>query len=130
VTVLLAADAVEVSRMTKNGLRRFDARGALVSARVVADDPAIHADQRAAQALDGPCAILQVVVRHQAPAVRPDDVLAALRETSGLTPPVAPSVTRLAQGPLDAQTGSLGDPLAPDRSAPVVDAPPPSPAGA
>jgi radical SAM-linked protein len=123
---LLAQDAVEVERLTKNGLRRFDARGAVLAAEVVADvgggDP-----ERAVPGSQAPCAILQVVVRHLSPAVRPDDVLAALRETSGLTPPVTPRVTRLAQGPLDPQTGRPGDPLAPDRRAADVDAPPPGP---
>jgi radical SAM-linked protein len=115
----LAADEVEVERLTKNGRRRFDARGAVVSAESV--------PPRADEAALGPCAILELVVRHQSPAVRPDDVLAGLRESSGLTPPVAPSVTRLAQGPLDPQTGALGDPLGPDRLAADVDAPPPGP---
>ena len=36
------------------------------------------------------------------PAVRPDDVLAALRQVADLAPPIPPQVTRLAQGPLDA----------------------------
>ena len=35
---------------------------------------------------------------------------------AGLTPPVAPRVTRLAQGPLDEDTGTVADPLAADRS--------------
>jgi radical SAM-linked protein len=103
----LAADAVEVERLTKNGLRRFDARSAVVAAQV--DPP------RADEAAEGPCAILTVVVRHGTPSVRPDDVLTGLRTRSGLTPPVAPSVTRLAQGPLEAQTASVADPLAADR---------------
>jgi hypothetical protein len=36
------------------------------------------------------CAILQVVVRHATPAVRPDDVLAALRAVADLAPPSPP----------------------------------------
>jgi len=47
--------------------------------------------------------------------VRPDDVLAALRRVADLEPPVPPRVTRLAQGPLDEATCSVGDPFAPDR---------------
>lgn len=117
----LATERVEVQRLTKKGVRTFDARAAVLTAEV--------SDERAAGASGDPCAILHVVVRHLSPAVRPDDVLAALRETSGLTPPVTPSVTRLAQGPVDAQTGALEDPLAPDRLAVVVDAPPPVPVG-
>ena len=43
---------------------------------------------------------LRMIVRHTAPAVRPDDVLAALREVSDLTPAAPPLMTRLAQGSL------------------------------
>jgi radical SAM-linked protein len=124
---LLAQDEVEVERLTKNGIRRFDARGAVLAAEVV-DGPGADGGasrERAVPGPDAPCAILDVVVRHLSPAVRPDDVLAALRATSGLTPPATPRVTRLAQGPLDPQTGRPGDPLAPDRRAADVDAPPP-----
>jgi hypothetical protein len=48
------------------------------------------------------CATLDLVVRHVTPAVRPDDVLTALRRAAGLSTPVTPVVTRLAQGLLDA----------------------------
>lgn len=109
----LAAQEVEVERTTKNGLRRFDARAAVVAMTV--EPPA-----RAAEGDGTPCAILDVVVRHTSPAVRPDDVLTGLRERSGLTPSVPPRVTRLAQGPLDARTAAIGDPLDPDRGEPVV----------
>lgn len=100
VKTFLAADEVIVSRMMKDGPRRFDARGAVCSLSVVVaeSDPA--------------CAILRAVVRHQAPAVRPDDVLTALREHSGLASAAPPKVTRLAQGPLSDDTGQVGDPLA------------------
>jgi hypothetical protein len=71
---------------------------------------------------------MRLVVRHATPAVRPDDVLTALRQVADLVPPVPPTVTRLAQGLLD-DAGRLADPLAPDRtagaggdSAPAVDA--------
>ena len=60
-----------------------------------------------------PCAILDVVVRHVTPSVRPDDVLSALRLVADFAPPVPPLVTRLAQGPLDVAAGTVGDPLAP-----------------
>ena len=63
------------------------------------------------------CAILQMVVRHATPAVRPDDVLAALRVVADLAPPSPPQVTRLAQGLLDEVDGTVADPLAPDRDA-------------
>jgi len=108
VGAFLAAERVEVSRMTKNGLRTFDARDAVVSLSV---------RPRAVEGEGGPCAILHVVVRHVTPAVRPDDVLAGLRQIGDLAPPSTPSVVRLAQGPLDEPAGTVSDPLAPDRGA-------------
>jgi hypothetical protein len=51
------------------------------------------------------------VLRHTVPAVRPDDVLAGLREAGGLEEAGAPLVTRLQQGPLEEATGEIGDPL-------------------
>jgi radical SAM-linked protein len=111
VTAFLAAPEVEVSRMTKNGVRRFDARGAVISLDVQ-DTPSGSGDG-AGHAT--PCAILQVVVRHVTPAVRPDDVLSGLRQIGALSPPETPAVTRLAQGPFDEVSGTVSDPLAPDR---------------
>jgi len=104
----LAAERVEVSRLMKNGLRTFDARGAVSAMRV---------DPCAGDGAEQPCAILRVVVRHLTPAVRPDDVLTGLRQVADLAPPVAPAVTRLAQGPFDEQSGTVSDPLAADRDA-------------
>lgn len=108
----LAADSVPVSRQTKKGLRTFDTRAAVVRLTVAADSTG---------GSDGPgrrpCAILRLVVRHLTPAVRPDDVLSGLRATADLAPPVPAAVTRLAQGPLDAETGTVTDPFAPDRDA-------------
>jgi radical SAM-linked protein len=102
----LAADSIQVERMTKKGRRSFDCRGAVLS--LVA----------ASKQVDGRlCAILELVVRHETPAVRPDDVLAGLREVAGLDPPVPPLQTRLAQGPLDREHGTVGDPLGLDRDA-------------
>jgi radical SAM-linked protein len=107
---LLARDEVEVERLFKNGLRRFDARGAVVGAVVES-----RADGRVDGGVDGAgggdCAILRMVVRHTTPAVRPDDVLAALRVVAQLVPPSPPQVTRLAQGPLS-DAGTVTDPLA------------------
>ncbi len=106
VATFLAAPVVEVERLMKNGMRRFDARGPVLRIAVEPSGP------------DGPdCAILTAVVRHVTPSVRPDDVLAALRQAADLVPPVPPRVTRLAQGPLDAQGAAVGDPFADDRSA-------------
>jgi len=103
----LDQDTVEVERMTKSGLRRFDARQAVV--RLAAEGG--KSDDRE------PCAILRLVVRHVSPAVRPDDVLTALHVVASLTPPVPPKVTRLAQGPLKQESGMVADPLAADRVA-------------
>ncbi len=97
---------VQVQRMTKKGLREFDCREAVVSLRTC---PVPEPDQA--------CAILEVVLRHGTPAVRPDDVLAGLRTVAGLEVEAAVLYERLAQGPLDAELGTLGDPLAPDRDA-------------
>jgi radical SAM-linked protein len=107
----LARSNVEVSRMTKKGLRTFDCRSAVVHGSV---RPCADADRR------DPCAILQVVLRHGTPSVRPDDVLAGLGDVAGLRPPVPPLVNRMAQGPLDARTGAVGDPFAPDRDTSTV----------
>jgi radical SAM-linked protein len=105
VAALLALDEVTVERMTKKGLRSFDARAAIVTAEIA--DATDRADS---------CAILDVVLRHGSPSVRPDDVLAALQQASGLRI-TAVLQQRLAQGPLDAGSGTVGDPLTPDRDA-------------
>ena len=114
---VLAAERVEVSRMTKSGLRTFDVRQAMVRAEAGGDerdDARISAG--VAQAGGEGCAILRLVVRHTTPAVRPDDVLAALGSQASLAPPSPPRMTRLAQGPLDPVSGAVADPLAADRS--------------
>ncbi len=114
VRAFLAAETVEVRRQTKKGLRVFDARAAVVSLAVLPDPP----DPAGSHGPDPhPCAILRLVVRHLIPAVRPDDVLSGLRATADLAPPVPAAVTRLAQGPLDEETGTVTDPFAPDREA-------------
>ena len=98
VTRFLGADEALVERMTKKGMRQFDARAAVVSLTVLDDD---H---------DGRTT-LDVVLRHGTPAVRPDDVLRGLTTVAGLDTGEAPLMTRLAQGPLLAD-GEVGDPLA------------------
>jgi radical SAM-linked protein len=90
VEVFLAAAHAEVERLTSNGVRRLDTRAAVVSVAL----------ERAAVAGDQDCVILRMVVRHLTPAVRPDDILVALRRMSALEPLSPPIVTRLAQGPL------------------------------
>jgi len=106
----LSAERAEVARMTKHGLRTFDARHAVVRLAV---RPGVG---RGGMGEAPACAILHLVLRHVTPAVRPDDVLAGLRQIGALAPPTAPAVVRLAQGPLDEATGTVSDPLAPDRS--------------
>jgi radical SAM-linked protein len=95
----LASDEALVERMTKKGMRSFDARGAVVSLVLL---PADGDDERTS---------LDVVLRHGTPAVRPDDVLRGLAAVGGLEPGEAPLMTRLAQGPLQ-ESGEVGDPLA------------------
>ncbi|MBT2439245.1 DUF2344 domain-containing protein [Streptomyces sp. ISL-36] len=117
VEAFLAAETVEVQRKTKNGIRTFDARSAvadLVADRPQADPPGHPQVDRP---LDNACAILRLVVRHVTPAVRPDDVLSGLRAVADLAPPVPAAVTRLAQGLFDEESGTVTDPLAPDREA-------------
>ncbi|MGW3648113.1 TIGR03936 family radical SAM-associated protein [Streptomyces sp. NPDC000878] len=149
-----AAETVEVQRLAKNGMRTFDARGAVAGLEALetglvtgvaagGETPAVaraesgvetHSPQPAASVgstgaagaapLAGPtaqpCAILRLVVRHVTPAVRPDDVLSGLRAVADLAPPVPAGVTRLAQGLFDEETGTVTDPLAPDREAAVA----------
>jgi len=104
VATFLQAESIPVERVLKDGRRTLDARLPVVSLGVVGDLEA------------NGCAILDMVVRHLTPAVRPDDVLAGLRQVSDLAPPLPPLVLRLAQGHLD-EFGKLADPLAPDRDA-------------
>lgn len=106
VEAFLARDEVPVERMTKRGPRTFDCRSAVLGLAVTAGE-----------GYDQPCAILQMVVRHGTPTVRPDDVLAGVRDVAALTAKSPALMTRLAQGPLDADTGTVDDPLARDRGA-------------
>jgi radical SAM-linked protein len=97
----LVRDEVMVARRTKNGLRDVDARAAVAAASAGSE---------------AGCAILQVVVRQVTPAVRPDDVLAALDAVADLRPPSPSRAVREAQGRLD-DDGTVADPLGPDRAA-------------
>jgi radical SAM-linked protein len=92
----LAAPEVMVERMTKKGLRRFDARAAVLT---------LNVSPRGDEASDHDCAIIRMVVRHTEPAVRPEDVLAGLRVVAGLEPELGTAVTRLAQGVLGPHDG-------------------------
>ncbi len=117
VAAFLAREHVEVERLTKSGRRQLDARTAVVRLEPVPSALARSELGRGAAGTGRVCAILHLVVRHATPAVRPDDVLAALRVVADLAPPSPPQVTRLAQGPLDEVAGSVSDPLTPDRDA-------------
>ena len=99
---------VPVERMTKQGRRTFDARGAVIRIDVLSATEAPY------EVTGVPCAILDLVVRQVTPTVRPDDVLSGLRVVADLEPPVPPRVTRLAQGTLTAQE-EIVDPLEADR---------------
>ena len=104
-----------VERMSKNGLRRFDVRSAVLSLAEqappevpeVTDGNSTAMGERALRS-----AILEAVIRHGSPSVRPDDLLAALR-IEGLASRAI--VTRLAQGPFDERAGAVTDPFGPDR---------------
>ena len=88
----LARDAVPVQRMTKSGMREFDARAAVVSLEIESGR-------------------LTMTLAHQSPLVRPDDVLAGLRVASHEFAPIeAPILTRLAQGRLDPESGTITEP--------------------
>ena len=94
VTEFLACGTVEVERLTAKGSRRVDARAAVIT---------METDRCAADTQATGNAILRMVVRHVTPAVRPDDILAALRQVADLAPSSPPLVTRLAQGALSAE---------------------------
>ena len=102
VRAFLRADEVFVQRMTKKGLRDFDARAAVLSLQVMPGGGGGGS---------GPGSELELVLRHQEPAVRPDDVLSGLASVGGLELVGVPLLTREAQGPLDDVTGQIGDPL-------------------
>jgi radical SAM-linked protein len=95
----LAAESVSVQRMTKKGLRDLDARAPVISLAVTGATP--------------PTVTLELVLRHEVPSVRPDDVLTGMAALAGREPSGVPLLTRLVQGPLDPATGDIGDPLHP-----------------
>ena len=102
----LARAEAPVERLTDKGVRRLDARAAVVEMNVVetgSADP--DGGQHAAATGHQDCAILRMVVLHTAPAVRPEDILTALREQEGIAAVSPPMTTRLAQGPRARLTG-------------------------
>lgn len=110
IKLFLAREEVLVERLTKQGRRTFDARGAVHSMRQV---PAPEVGPNGSMRV--PCAILDLVVRQVTPSVRPDDVLSGLRVVADLEPAAPARVTRLVQGTLTAH-GEIVDPLLPDRA--------------
>ncbi|HEY5395772.1 MAG TPA: TIGR03936 family radical SAM-associated protein [Trebonia sp.] len=82
----LALEEAPVERLTSKGMRRMDARSAVVSLDV--HDEAVGD------------AMLRMVLHHTVPSVRPDDVLNALRDVSEVIPTTLPLITRLTQGSL------------------------------
>lgn len=101
VAQLLASEQAPVERLTKNGIRTFDARAALVGLEVAT---ATGEDVPGRQTL-------AMTLAHTVPAVRPDDVLAALVNLVPAAAPADPPVlTRWAQGVLDPATGLVREP--------------------
>jgi radical SAM-linked protein len=95
----LALEEAPVERLTSKGMRRMDARSAVVTLDV-------HDADDGSEAASG-TTMLRMVLRHTVPAVRPDDVLNALRDVSDVIPAAPPLITRLAQGSLG-ETGVVG----------------------
>lgn len=99
VAAFLAADELPVERLTKNGVRRFDARGPVL---------ALSADAAGRR--------LDLLLEHRVPAVRPDDVVQALgRAHAGFVLTSPALATRLEQGAW--QEGRIVDPF--DHPAPT-----------
>lgn len=94
----LAAGEAMVERMTKKGLRSFDSRAAVLRAS-------------SAEGERPGRVVIDVVLRHTVPAVRPDDVLAGLVAVAPGPELGGPLFTRLQQGPLDEASGEIGDPF-------------------
>jgi radical SAM-linked protein len=108
VASFLTLGEAPVERLTDKGVRRLDARAAVIEMNVL-DTDGITADpdggQPATVTGQEDCAILRMVVLHTAPAVRPEDVLTALRERNGIVPSSPPLTTRLMQGSRALLTG-------------------------
>lgn len=96
------AGEVTVDRLAKSGVKQVPVGAAILSSEIAS----------AESDSSGPaCAILRVVVRHETPSVRPEDVLTALVEHADLAAPAAAGYTRLAQGPLIGEPVTVGDPF-------------------
>lgn len=123
----LAREYVGVERLTKDGRRTIDARGPVVRLTIRGRRADGEAPENAPHPAEDPeRAIMDLVVRQATPAVRPDDVVAALRDVAGFAPAAPPLAVRLAQGPIGVD-GELEDPLDPDRAHVFGTAQPPPP---
>lgn len=100
----LALEEAPVERLTSKGMRRMDARSAVVTLAVLTLP--VHAADDGSEAASG-TTMLRMVLRHTVPTVRPDDVLSALRDVSDVISAAPPLITRLAQGSLG-ETGVVG----------------------
>ena len=94
----LEADEAPVQRMTKKGLRSFDSRASVLRA-------SSSEGERPGRV------VIDVVLRHTVPAVRPDDVLASLVAVAPGGELGGALFTRLQQGLLDEVSGEIGDPF-------------------
>ena len=111
VASFLTLGEAPVERLTDKGVRLLDARAAVVEMNVIdADEIAADPDggQRVAMTGLEDCTMLRMVVLHTAPAVRPEDILTALRDGSGIAASSPPLTTRLAQGSRALLTGETG----------------------
>lgn len=97
VSTFLAQSEVLVERMMKKGLRTLDAREAVLSMRTLSDDAG--------------GSVLEVLLRHGTPSIRPDDVLTGLRDIGGLVIERTAVATRMEQGSLDEADKIITDPL-------------------
>ena len=102
----LAGPQAMVERETKNGLRRFDARGAVMALSIDPLGPRIGIGNDYGVCCDHPVEVgmpvwresevaMTMVIRHSEPLVRPDDVVGALREHATIG---RSGFTRLRQG--------------------------------
>jgi hypothetical protein len=102
VAAVLARDSLVVERMTKSGMRAFDVRQAIVTlTSEPSSDPASTGSKR-----------IGLVVRHQEPLVRPDDVLTAMAQVvPDFRPAEIPILTRVSQGTLHPVTAEITEPF-------------------
>ncbi|HEX9063996.1 MAG TPA: TIGR03936 family radical SAM-associated protein [Streptosporangiaceae bacterium] len=105
--IFLGQPEFTVQRLTSKGTKTVDVRAGVLGLTCM--DAAPGDERRAGTDPAAGCAILRMIVRQMTPAVRPDDILAALRQLSDLEPGSPAVATRRWQGPMSelsaAQTG-------------------------